>query len=212
MKTRTISARCSPPNQATTPIRELLEGPALLTGLWPDERSRPSLRWLRTQQELGTIPVVRCGRRALFCPAQVRDAIQQRFTVMPKAWVRGGRTAWDLPALGTLTDGVGLLGWLNDEFGLRRSLRWLRDQQRARSVPFVKLGAKVCFCAEQVRFVLESGAVGDGLYRKIRNQTRVQQTDRQKRDGRLVTIRVPWALCGAKCQVFSDLSYWTALK
>jgi hypothetical protein len=192
MKTRTTTS-CSAPTKSTTPIRELLDGPALLTRLWPDERSQPSMRWLRAQQKLGTLPVVRCGRRALFCPGQVRDAIQQRFTVLPKAWVREGGTAWDLPALGTLTDAVGLLNWLNAALRLRRSLRWLRDQQRARTVPYMKLGARVFFSAEQVRFVLEHATERDALRRsRLCNCDRALGTDPHRREGKLVTIRIPW--------------------
>jgi hypothetical protein len=201
MKKRDTPRR--PARLQVTPIRELLDGPALLNRIWPDERSRPSLRWLRTQQKFGIVPVVRCGRRALFCPGQVRDAIQQRFTVLPKAWGREGGTAWDLPALGTLTDAVGLLNWLNAALRLRRSLRWLREQQRARSLPFVKLGARVFFSAEQVRFVLERVGDRDGA-RRFRRDNELS-TDLHQREGKLVTIRIPWFLCTSKIYVRSDI-------
>ena len=38
----------------------------------------------------------------------------------------------------------------------RPTLRWLRDQQKARRIPFVKIGRLVFFCPAQVRRVLES--------------------------------------------------------
>lgn len=37
----------------------------------------------------------------------------------------------------------------------RPTLRWLRDQQKARRIPFVKIGRLVFFCPAQVRQALE---------------------------------------------------------
>jgi uncharacterized protein YbaR (Trm112 family) len=37
----------------------------------------------------------------------------------------------------------------------RPTLRWLRDQQRARRIPYVKIGRLVFFSPEQVRRALE---------------------------------------------------------
>jgi hypothetical protein len=211
MKSR-MTARYPTPKQPT-PIRELLDGPALLTRLWPDQHPRPSLRWLRAQQKLGVIPVVRCGRRALFCPSQVLDAIRQRFTVMPRASVRDGYSVWDLPILGTLTDGDGLLVWLNKEFGLQRSLRWLRDQQKARTLPFIKMGARVFFSMEQVQSVLEnSGGRRSGRGPLIRQSDQHRQTGfGQSRTIRLLLSRYPWMQrSNVVVHIASDLSFWTS--
>jgi len=41
----------------------------------------------------------------------------------------------------------------------RPTLRWLRDQQKARRIPFVKIGRLVFFCPDQVRRVWENRAV-----------------------------------------------------
>jgi hypothetical protein len=37
----------------------------------------------------------------------------------------------------------------------RPTLRWLRDQQKARRIPFVKIGRLVFFCPAQVRQALQ---------------------------------------------------------
>ena len=37
----------------------------------------------------------------------------------------------------------------------RPTLRWLRDQQKVRRIPFVKIGRLVFFCPAQVRQALE---------------------------------------------------------
>lgn len=38
----------------------------------------------------------------------------------------------------------------------RPTLRWLRDQQKARRIPFIKIGRLVFFCPAQVRRSLEN--------------------------------------------------------
>ncbi len=48
-----------------------------------------------------------------------------------------------------------LLETLWDE-SARPSLRWLRDRQADKTIPFVKLGRRVWFYPEQVRTALES--------------------------------------------------------
>ena len=40
----------------------------------------------------------------------------------------------------------------------RPTMRWLRDQQKARRIPFVKIGRLVFFCPAQVRAALEQNS------------------------------------------------------
>jgi len=54
-----------------------------------------------------------------------------------------------------LVDAKELLALLFSEKS-RPSLRWLRDQQAKRSIPFVRLGNLVFFDLEQVRTALQS--------------------------------------------------------
>jgi hypothetical protein len=49
-----------------------------------------------------------------------------------------------------LVDAATLLNVLWDET-CRPSLRWLREQQARRSIPFIKLGARVWFMPSEVR-------------------------------------------------------------
>ena len=54
------------------------------------------------------------------------------------------------PAAAKLVDAKGLLDALFDE-SCRPSLRWIRDQQRRRAIPFVRIGRLVFFDVSQVR-------------------------------------------------------------
>jgi hypothetical protein len=49
-----------------------------------DADSRPSLRSFREWQARGWIPYKKIGRRTYFDPAEVRAAIDRRFTIQPK--------------------------------------------------------------------------------------------------------------------------------
>ncbi len=62
----------------------LVDGPRLLKALFPDEACRPSLRWLRDQQERKAFPFVKLGRLVFFDPDQVRRAIAEKMTVQPR--------------------------------------------------------------------------------------------------------------------------------
>lgn len=66
--------------QSNTP-EGLLTADELLKAIWPNPQSRPSLRWLRSQQSRRTLPYVKCGRLVYFDPAKVRQSIAKRFTV-----------------------------------------------------------------------------------------------------------------------------------
>jgi len=58
---------------------KLVNAEELLTLLF-EEASRPSLRWLRTQQKARTIPCVKIGRLIFFSPEQVRMALEKKCT------------------------------------------------------------------------------------------------------------------------------------
>lgn len=59
----------------------LLTGKELLKHIWPNAESRPSLRWLRSQQAKRTLPYVKFGRLVFFDPVKVRRALDKRFSV-----------------------------------------------------------------------------------------------------------------------------------
>ena len=67
-----------------TNVPELLDANGLLERLWPEARSRPSLRWLREQQKRKAIPYIKWGRRIFFDPKQVAAVIADKLTVRPK--------------------------------------------------------------------------------------------------------------------------------
>ena len=64
--------------------RQLVDATGLLHTLFPDPKSRPSLRWLRSQQKARSIPFVKFGRLVFFDPSEVEKAIERR-TVRAKA-------------------------------------------------------------------------------------------------------------------------------
>jgi hypothetical protein len=68
------------PTITSTP-EGLLTAEELLKAIWPNPKSRPSLRWLREQQSRRTLPMVKIGRLVFFDPAKVRQSIAKRFTV-----------------------------------------------------------------------------------------------------------------------------------
>lgn len=55
--------------------KQAFGGERLLEIIFPDEDSRPTLRWLRKMQKLRRIPFVKIGRRVWFFPDQVRAAM-----------------------------------------------------------------------------------------------------------------------------------------
>jgi len=56
------------------PSRQLVNGPTLLESLF-DEKSRPSIRWLRDQTRKKQIPFVRLGHLVFFDLEAVRSTI-----------------------------------------------------------------------------------------------------------------------------------------
>jgi hypothetical protein len=56
-------------------------GEVLLATLWPDEETRPTLRWLRKMTATRSLPFVKLGNRVWFHPARVRRHLDKQFTV-----------------------------------------------------------------------------------------------------------------------------------
>jgi hypothetical protein len=67
---------------------------------------------------------------------------------------RKSDTEGTLDSNNQFVNGVKLLQILFPE-ECRPTMRWLRDQQKARRIPFVKVGRLVFFCPAQVRAALE---------------------------------------------------------
>ena len=141
---------------ALPPLTHLVAAPALLEQVWPDQRSRPSLRWLREQQRIRAVPTTRVGRRALFCPTHVLAFAGNKLTVTPQKTPRSSCGPAQFTTPDTLIDAVGLLELLLRDFGLKRSLRWVRMQQENRSLPFIKWGHKVFFAPAQIKAALQA--------------------------------------------------------
>jgi len=62
----------------------LCDGHGLLAAIWPDEKSRPSLRALINWRDSGIIPYMKLGRRVFYDPAEVRWALRKKCTVRAK--------------------------------------------------------------------------------------------------------------------------------
>ncbi len=76
----------APSSQPETDLHphRLVGAETLLEELFPDERDRPCLRWLRKMQAQRVIPYVKIGRLVRFDVGQVRAAIDRSFTVRDK--------------------------------------------------------------------------------------------------------------------------------
>lgn len=59
---------------------KLVDATRLLEILW-DEKSRPSLRWLRERQAERAIPYVKVGSLVWFDPDEVRQCLKERWTI-----------------------------------------------------------------------------------------------------------------------------------
>ncbi len=55
----------------------LLSADSLLKEVWPDESSRPSLRWLRNMQARRAVPYVKLNRLVFFEADRVRSALRK---------------------------------------------------------------------------------------------------------------------------------------
>lgn len=59
----------------------LVPGEVLLATLWPDEATRPTLRWLRKMTATRSLPFIRTGNRVWFDAQRVRQHLDKKFTV-----------------------------------------------------------------------------------------------------------------------------------
>ena len=59
----------------------LVPGEVLLATLWPDEETRPTLRWLRKMTATRSLPFVKMGNRVWFDAGRVRRHLDRKFTV-----------------------------------------------------------------------------------------------------------------------------------
>lgn len=59
----------------------LVPGGVLLAALWPDEGTRPTLRWLRKMTATRSVPFVKMGNRVWFDAGRVRRHLDKKFTV-----------------------------------------------------------------------------------------------------------------------------------
>lgn len=62
-------------------VNTLVNAEGLLKTIFPDENSRPTVRWLRGQQKAKTVPYLKLGRLVMFDPDQVREALAKKSTV-----------------------------------------------------------------------------------------------------------------------------------
>ena len=60
-----------------------LSAKTLLTTLWPDPISRPSLRWIREMQAKRALPFIKIGHLVFFEIERVRAALR-KFEISPK--------------------------------------------------------------------------------------------------------------------------------
>ena len=67
-----------------SPATKLVDAEGLLEALF-DERSRPSVRWLRRMQDKRVIPFVRIGRLVRFDIGRVQQALDEKLTVKSRS-------------------------------------------------------------------------------------------------------------------------------
>lgn len=59
----------------------LVPGEVLLATLWPDEQTRPTLRWLRKMTKTKSLPFIKMGSRVWFDAGRVRRHLDKKYTV-----------------------------------------------------------------------------------------------------------------------------------
>jgi len=75
-----VDAIAPAPPTETNPLA-LVPGEVLLATLWPDDATRPTLRWLRKMTATRSVPFVRLGNRVWFDAPRVRQHLDRKFTV-----------------------------------------------------------------------------------------------------------------------------------
>jgi hypothetical protein len=69
------------PAKTTEDDLAFVPGEVLLATLWPDEETRPTLRWLRKMTATRSLPFVKLGNRVWFDVQRVRRHLDKQFTV-----------------------------------------------------------------------------------------------------------------------------------
>lgn len=77
---RIVDAIVAPAKTEDNPLA-LVPGPVLLSTLWPDEETRPTLRWLRKMTATRSLPHVKLGSRVWFDVGRVRRHLDKQFSV-----------------------------------------------------------------------------------------------------------------------------------
>jgi hypothetical protein len=63
---------------AEVPLKSgLVDLAACMAAIWPDERSRPKVRWFLEQKKRGLIPYKKITRRVFYDSAEVRAALDR---------------------------------------------------------------------------------------------------------------------------------------
>ncbi|WP_269522598.1 hypothetical protein [Coraliomargarita parva] len=70
-------------NEIIPPASKLVDAKGLLVELF-DERSRPTVRWVRQMQAQRVLPFIKIGRLVFFDVDECRHALAQRWTVRSK--------------------------------------------------------------------------------------------------------------------------------
>lgn len=83
--TKEIQERTEPHKEEAPIDDRLVSAEELLDIIWTPT-SRPSLRWLREQQALRTIPFTKVAGRVWFSPHQVRECLAQDWTLRRRAF------------------------------------------------------------------------------------------------------------------------------
>ena len=73
---KSVAAPNFPAARADSTPERLVSAEQLRELLW-DEKSKPSLRWIREQQTRGAIPSIKIGRRVWFYPSAVKRHLEQ---------------------------------------------------------------------------------------------------------------------------------------
>lgn len=135
--------------QLTKLRAELVGGATLLQILWPNETSRPCLRWLRSRQSENQLPHIRLGCRVWFDPAAVQNyLLKERRPWAPSTfedWSYASQVSSENPFPDCLVDAEELLPLFWPRKSERPCLRWLRTRERAGEIPSVRIGRLVWF-------------------------------------------------------------------
>lgn len=59
----------------------LVPGEVLLETLWPEPKTRPTMRWVRKMTATRSFPFVKLGNRVWFDPQRVRRHLDKQYTV-----------------------------------------------------------------------------------------------------------------------------------